>query len=138
MDHRVIPAVRRRRQKGPGSLGWESAPWFLVFFRFSFCSSSPVSESIARDGVGGFALCASIPFRYYALFPRLSFLSLSLALTRTDPAVSYFPVLFLALCQKNPQPFIIFFIKLSSPQNILNFFLNKYKYFSFFIDSFTI
>ena len=44
--------------------------------------------SIARVGVGGFALYPSLlPFFYFALLTRLSFFSLSLALMRADPAV---------------------------------------------------
>ena len=56
---------------------------FFVFFCFPFCSSSPVSASVAWDGIGCFTLCASIPFLF---FPLLAFLSL--ALMRADPALA--------------------------------------------------
>ena len=39
--------------------------FFLLFFLFSFCSSSPMSAPVARVGVGGFILSASIPFSFF-------------------------------------------------------------------------
>ena len=42
-----------------------------------------MSASIARDEVGGFALCASIPFLFYTLLTYLSFLGL----VRANPVV---------------------------------------------------
>ena len=68
-----------------------SVSFFLFFFRFPFCSSSPMCASIARDGIEGFALCASVPFLFFA---RLSF-SLSSVLMRADPAVAGFRLYFL-------------------------------------------
>ena len=49
----MIPAGRRSRPK--------------VLLFISFCSLSPMNALVARDGVGGFALCASIPFRSFPL-----------------------------------------------------------------------
>ena len=54
---------------------------FLSFF--PFCSSSPITTSIAPDGVGGFAHCALILFLSLALLPCLS-----LALLCADSAVA--------------------------------------------------
>ena len=45
-----------------------------LFFRFPFCSSSPMSASIAQDGVEGFTLCASIPFLFLVFLLLFSFL----------------------------------------------------------------
>ena len=50
---------------------WAGGPLpisFFFFFYFSFCSSSPMSASIARVGVEGFALCTSIPFFFLIFF----------------------------------------------------------------------
>ena len=60
------------------------------FFCFLFRSSSPMSASVARDGVGGFTL----PFLFFPLLPRLSFLSLASASTRANTAVAGFWSLF--------------------------------------------
>ena len=53
------------------------------FCLFSFYSSFPMSASIARVGVIGFALSASTPFFFLALLTPHN-----LALTRADPAVA--------------------------------------------------
>ena len=53
-----------------------------VSFCFPFCSSFPKSESIARVGVGGFALCVLTPFFFLTLLTCHSFLFLFLALVR--------------------------------------------------------
>ena len=66
---------------------WIGDPISVSFFCFPFCSTSPVSTSVARGGVRGFILCASIPFLFFALLPCLSFVSFSLALMRADSAV---------------------------------------------------
>ena len=52
--------------------------FFLFFFCFPFCSSSPTCASLAWDGVEGFTLCASISFLLFVLFTFtfLFFLSL--------------------------------------------------------------
>ena len=65
---------------------WVGGPRSVSFF--SFCSFSPMSASFGRVGLGGFASCASILFRSFALLTRLSFLYLSLVLTRADHAMS--------------------------------------------------
>ena len=64
-------------------LGHPPCFFLFVLFCFPFCFSSPMSASIARDGVGCFTLCTSIPFLF--LF---SFLYLYSALMRADPAVA--------------------------------------------------
>ena len=56
---------------------------FCSFFLFSFYYSSFMSSPIARVGVGGCAVFASIPFFFFALLT-----SLSLALTNTDNVVA--------------------------------------------------
>ena len=62
----------------------------VSFFCFPFCSSSPMSTSIAQDGVGGFTLCALIPFLLFTLLTSLSFFSLSLAMMSGDPELAGF------------------------------------------------
>ena len=73
----MIPARRRSRLSAPGQLGCGPAPCFFLFdqFYFPFCSSSPISTSIARDLFGCFTLCSSFPFLFFTL---LTFLSLAL------------------------------------------------------------
>ena len=57
---------------------------FCSFFCFSFCSSSPMSSSIARVGVGDFTFCASASFfspLFSLAFPASLFLWCWRALT---------------------------------------------------------
>ena len=74
----------------------ESLP--ISFFSSSlylpFCSSSPISASIARDGVDGFALYPDLSFLPSSPSFFLPVLSLFLALLRADPAVAGFWSLF--------------------------------------------
>ena len=60
-----------------------------VLFCFPFCSSSPMSASVAWEGVECSTLCDSIPFLFFAL---LTFLSLAFMLA--DPTVAGFTALF--------------------------------------------
>ena len=46
--------------------------FFLSFVSHSVLSSSPMSASIAQNGLRGFPLCASIPFLFLALILCLS------------------------------------------------------------------
>ena len=72
----MIHAGRKRRANGPGYPGWGPAHCFFLFlFLFPFCSSSPMGASTDWDGVESFALCAPIPFLFFALL--MSFLLLS-------------------------------------------------------------
>ena len=64
-----------------GNSVWEPLPVSSFMFYIPFCSSSPVSTSVAWDGVGCLTLCASIPFLFFLL---LAFLFL--ALMYADPA----------------------------------------------------
>ena len=67
---------------------WVGDPLPVSLFCFPFCSSSPMSASVALDGIGCFTLCASTPFLSFALLIFLSFFfSLSLTLMRADLAV---------------------------------------------------
>ena len=60
----------------------------LCFFFFSFfCSSSPTTASIARDGVLGFQPPSLDHFAFLRSSP-LSFLLASLALLRADPTLA--------------------------------------------------
>ena len=68
---------------------WVGGPFPDSFFFFLsvFRSSSPMNAYIARDGVGGFTLYASISFLFLAVLPCLYFLFLSLALMSANPAI---------------------------------------------------
>ena len=74
----------------------------FVLFCFPFCSSSPMSASVARDRVECFALSASIPFLFFTLHQHLIYHALYLhsVLTPYHPYVlMLIPVLKLDLSQ---------------------------------------
>ena len=82
----MIPAGRRRRLKCLQQLGWRPIPrfFFCSLLFFPVCSSSPISTSIPRVGVEGFALFPilffSSFFSFLCSYFLVSLLSLSLSL----------------------------------------------------------
>ena len=66
---------------------WAVGPLSVYFFSFLLCSSFPMTRSIANNGVGGFTLCASLPFVFFAPLLYFFFLSLFFSLVGTDPAM---------------------------------------------------
>ena len=80
--HRMIPTGRRGRPNGPGYLGWKPTPSFFLFFlHLSWVHQMPRLKS---------AVLPSVPrYHFSSLFSLvLSFLFLTLALMRTDPALA--------------------------------------------------
>ena len=62
--------------------------YFISFFCYPFFSSSPKSASNAQVGIRGFALYPLLPLFFLALFTRLFYFSLFLAVMLADHAVT--------------------------------------------------